>query len=393
MGATTGNVSVTSLSFTPKGALFIWNGQATQNTTGTGANFGMGAAVSTSNRGAWHHRRLLASSSVFGRHTGAGCMVQMSTGNVIDFAVDFVSWNSNGFTVNVGTSPGVDFFVQWYVWGGTDVEVGLLQFNSDVSTGTEVYTGMGFKPDALIIFSLGMTATIPTSDGNSRPGIGFVSHDDDGTIRQAGFGGKQVNGANTARRSQSATQAIYIPDTSAMWLAGGVDSLDADGFTVNYTTVQASTVKLWALGIRGIRAYVGAVDQNVTPTTGNQAVTAVGYTPSMLMMGSFCAATVSGQQNDESISLGGATSAAQATNSMTTVSGGNNNGLANYATKLQTCLLGGTPTIQSQATFVSFDTTGFTFNNTTVDATSRALLYMAMAPQRKRVIQISKNIN
>jgi hypothetical protein len=287
--------------------------------------------------------------------------------------------------VNVGTSPGADFFVQWYAWGGTDVEVGLVQFNSDVSTGAEVYTGMGFKPDVLIIHTFGTTATLPNASGNARPGIGFVAHDDDGTIRQAGFGGKQVNGANTARRSQSATQAVYIPDTSAMWLAGEVSSLDPDGFTFNWTTVQASTVKLWALGIRGVRGYVGAVDQAVTPTTGNQAVTAVGWTPSMMFMGSFCAATVSGQQNNESISLGGATASAQANNAMTTTSGGNNNGLANYATKLQTCLLGGTPTIESQATWVSFDATGFTFNNTTVDATARALLYLTMAPRRRGI--------
>jgi hypothetical protein len=176
-----------------------------------------------------------------------------------------------------------------------------------------------------------------------------------------------------------------------MWLAGGVTSLDPDGFTFDWTTVQASTVKLWALGIRGVRGYVGAVNQNVTPTTGNQAVTAVGWTPSMLLMGTFCAATVSGQQNDEVFSLGGATASAQGHNAIASVSGSNNNGLANYATKLQTCLLGGTPTIQSQATFTSFDAPGFTFNNTTVDATSRALLYLAMGPLRKRVIQVSKN--
>lgn len=383
IGASTGDVSVTSLSFTPKGGLFIWTNQVSQNATANTPGFGVGAAISSSNRAATFHRRNNAVTTSFSRHTSAACMTNLDNTGAISFAADFVSWNSNGFTVNVGTSPAVDFFVQWYVWGGADLEANLIQFDSRTSTGSTGHTGMGFKPDALIIFSAGMTAAIPTTDGNARPGVGFV----DSALNQAAFGNKQVSGANTSRRSQSTSNAIYIPDTSAMWLVGAVTSLDSDGFTMNYTTVQGSAVHLWALGIRGIRSFVGAYNQNTS--TGAQAITAPGFSPSTVLLGSFCAATASGQQNNGVLSLGGFTSSAQGNNAFTTTSGGNNNGCANYNNQVQTCLLAGTPTIDSQAAYTSLDATGFTVNNGTVDGTSREIIYLAMTG-RKRIIQVSK---
>jgi hypothetical protein len=374
----TGNKSVTGLDFTPKAGLFIINSQASQNAAGTSSGIGWGVSISTSKRVTNFVRRVNASTTYFGRHSEGATLVTLDTTGAINFEADFVSWNSDGFTLNVSTSPAVSFYAQWWVWDGIEVQGNLVQFDSRTSPGSQPYTGMGFKSDVLIVLSMGMTATIPTTDGNSRPGFGFATHDADGTIRQAGLGNKHVSGANSARRAQSTSSLIYIPDTSAMWLEGALTSFDADGFTVNYSTVQASAVKLWALGLTGLRGYVSSFNQNTS--TGSQPITAVGRQPQAIIMASFCRATATAQQTDGTVSIGGASGSNQGNNAFTCTSGSNNNGHANYNNQILTCLTGGTPTVNSQASFTSFDSTGFTINNGTADATSREVIYLTMSP-------------
>jgi hypothetical protein len=374
-GASTGNVSVTSLTFTPKVLLMRFNVQAAANTTGTGAAIGWGAAISSSNRATNYTRRTSATTTTNSTHDATKIVLTHAAG-VTNLAIDFVSFNSNGFTLNVVTSPGSNVLLFWLALGGDDLKANLIQFDSRTTTGSTGHTGMGFKPDVLFVFTSGMTAAIPTTDGNSRPGYGWV----DSALNQGALGVKQVTGANTSRKAQSAANAIYIPDTSAMWLAGAVTSLDADGFTMNYTTVQGSAIHLWALGLSGIRSKVSTLNQATASPPATQAVTAVGYTPKHISIGSFCSATVSGQQNNGTMSLGFAAGGAQSNNSYASTTGGNNLGLANFDNQIVACYTGGTPTLDTQSAFTSFDAQGFTLTTGTVNGTAMEMIYAVTAP-------------
>lgn len=147
---------------------------------------------------------------------------------------DLTSFNSGGFTINVGTKGFTDLSPFGYLClQGGKYRVGKT--TARTSVGTTATTGLGQSPNGLML----LTTATPTEDstqGHWVHGIGasdgvsegcswdFVQ---DGTINQAIAGAGSVTTKVIRHVSETAGATTHEAD---------VQSLDADGFTLNWTT-------------------------------------------------------------------------------------------------------------------------------------------------------------
>jgi hypothetical protein len=154
LNASTGDQSVTGVGFQPKFGIFWTTDQNATGSTGT-ATFGLGVAGSSTDRGYVAYR---SETTVGTSNTAAGNNItrllklySLATTPTVDVEVDFVSWDSDGFTVNISNAPSSTRRVHYLVWGGTDItDVNVVDWTV-TNTATQAITGVGFESD-LIIF-------------------------------------------------------------------------------------------------------------------------------------------------------------------------------------------------------------------------------------------------
>jgi hypothetical protein len=155
--------------------------------------------------------------------------------------------------------------------------------STPAATGSQVYTGVGFQPQAVIFFATKQTATgfaagycigfgCATS-ASARKSLTISSFDNHTGAALAG------RAANTAIELQS------VDPSSSLKVDADLSSLDADGFTLNWTTVDAANAYIVHYIAIGGSSVTNALAGEFTPntSTGAQAVTGVGFQPDCLL--------------------------------------------------------------------------------------------------------------
>jgi hypothetical protein len=164
------------------------------------------------------------------------------------------------------------------------VKTGRFTKASSMMPGSQVITGIGFQPKAVIFWW-----TRQTSYGPVRicVGYGYATHDG-GTYQNYGVAFASDDGANPSNtgRRRSATYSIIIlsDGTPTMAAQAEVTSFDSDGFTLNWQTneARADIIDYIALGgVSLINAKAGSF--SLTATSGTQDVTGVGFQPDFAM--------------------------------------------------------------------------------------------------------------
>ena len=140
LNTSTGNQSFTPTSFTPKIGWFAAVHTLTTFPTTSKGNTGggVGCAVSSSKRWTYGHgAKGDKAREVF---DDTKCIAYPGNSDtVIDLEADFVSFNSNGFTINITNAPaGADQLGYVLLGGSFTVDAG--SFTSPTSTGTQAYT-------------------------------------------------------------------------------------------------------------------------------------------------------------------------------------------------------------------------------------------------------------
>src|SRR3990167_1614511 len=114
LNTSTGNQSVTELGFLPKVLLFYITKQ-TADGSNANANLCYGLAISSSSRVAIALNSddgvTTENSDVY--HTTANCIILISNAGVPVLAADFVSMDADGFTINIGTTDGNAYIVNF----------------------------------------------------------------------------------------------------------------------------------------------------------------------------------------------------------------------------------------------------------------------------------------
>lgn len=245
-----GNQSVAGLYFQPKVNIFAHNLSGTTEGNSASALFQLGAGLSPSAR--WCLFTLGISAAAAADEQSSvrtdQCMTRISAALAFSMLVDFVSNDANGFTVNKATPPGVDVRVGYLSLGG-NAQFALGNFNQPTSTGNQSITGVGFTPKAEIFVSDMKVASADVTV-NSRVGIGFaVSSSDRRVIATTAL--DAADPTDTARDLDEALCALAISDGGTPTRQAQADfvSQDADGFTLNWTTADATARRMLYLAI------------------------------------------------------------------------------------------------------------------------------------------------
>lgn len=220
------------------------------------------------------------------------------------------------------------------------------------STGNQAITGVGFQPTGILLWG--------SSDGTTNNSK-FAHGGSDGTNQWGAYIYVEDSGAGIGF-DQSSTKIFYLKDQAGTAiLDGAFVSFDADGVTINWSTVSANHVIYYSAFGGDIETHVGSFTTGVA--TGSQSVTGVGWEPTGLIFVPWFWQNFGFSDGTNEFAWAGNTLTAATCDSrqQTTYS--------IYATQTAGPIL--------EAEVTSLDSDGFTFNKATA-TTSVRVFYMAI---------------
>lgn len=155
----------------------------------------------------------------------------------------------------------------------------LGSFRSPGSAGSQAYAGIGFRPKALFIWSANTAQTPPEFNDFNYWSAGLT----DGTS-QVGITGISFDNAATSDMQQGldTTALVLARDTAGtVQHRAALTSLDADGFTLDWTNIFSSEQRHYvflAIGGTGVSCKVGEFASNTA--TGPQTFSGLSFRPS-----------------------------------------------------------------------------------------------------------------
>jgi hypothetical protein len=244
-GTATGNLAITGVGFQPDAVEFNTSRNVPQATTAASTsgncNQMMGAMDSGGRQfvNCWAIEDVSDPTDNYDATSNTRCYLTMSANGVVRGAGSYVSMDADGFTVNRdtgGTSVAVHYIAyktSGGVYVGTDTQ--------KTSTGTQAKTGVGAVPLLLHFYGSNDTSVADTT---------FVT----GTAAAIGI---TDNGSNELTLAVSDTDDLPNTETTALakttkvlcWATGNTptvvaeadcSSLDSDGYTLNWTTADAT---------------------------------------------------------------------------------------------------------------------------------------------------------
>jgi hypothetical protein len=147
------------------------------------------------------------------------------------------NYNADGFDYSIVSGSTSDLIAYLAIsTGGAAIAVGT--YTSPTSVGTHSVSGLGFQPQAVLI---GMTkaANINVNELDTDA-EGFSVGAFDGTNEQCIDIYIQDEADITVTKSSYTATALYRGQVGSPDLSAGFDSMDAGGFTLNYTTAPAA---------------------------------------------------------------------------------------------------------------------------------------------------------
>jgi hypothetical protein len=246
---TTGNQAYTGVGFQPT-SLILFAGKFStdpldQSTNGAAM---IGFATSSSARGAISWRNKSGANPQLAKHrqSKTKCAISLTDAGVFTEA-DFVSFDSDGFTLNYTTAGGTADICYYLAMRGPQFKVGA--FNQPASTGNQAITGAGFTPKASLMLSANDTAA--NDDATSSHALVSIGAATGTSERGCIWAGETDNVTPTqADRNMDRTKLIRMMTQNSLTLNAAADhvSFDSDGQTINWTTADATareTLVLW----------------------------------------------------------------------------------------------------------------------------------------------------
>ena len=257
-------------------------------------------------------------------------------------------------------------------------------FLTSTSTGNQAITGVGFTPK-IVMFYGGAKADSQGAYNSMRVGLGVATSSSAQWAQSVQYNWTATAAASQSARSLSTTKCFsYVTATGTTTYTTTLDaafvSQDADGFTVNITTTDGTARRIFFVAIGGsdLSANVGTF--NTGTSTGNVAVTGVGFQPDIIFIVSSISATSDGSASNGTFSFGAAkSSSSRFVSNWLTSSGVNPSLVKSY--QIGTKVVGRmntTSVISMDMDLVSQDSDGFTLNHTTADGTNRKMGYFAL---------------
>jgi hypothetical protein len=252
------------------------------------------------------------------------------------------------------------------------VKVGSFAKTTAAATASQSVTGVGFKPRALILWTDGVATGAGAWGDSQRMAFG-VTAGPDNSFAIAVASRDAVTRTDTTRHSN--TSALAIVQWSESLLAEcGLTSFDNDGFTLSWTTNNATAYLINYLAISGSEIDDAKVVQwNRLDNTGDESVTGVGFKPDLVIHLSQLYTSATGTANNAVFILG----AMDAEGNQWSVSIDSRDNLTSVSNTAKwhsnaACLLWGFSGSNGvRATYKSMDADGFTVNFDLFDVAAR----------------------
>lgn len=231
----TGTKAETGVGFQGK-AMLLMGLARTATGNAAGLNCWMGAAVSTTQRGSiyWGARDGHTSSEEHYRNATKCVSIPVANGNAIDALADFVSWDSDGFTLDWTDFAASAWLCSALVFKGGQFEVDTIL--APAATGNQDIT-TAFDPTGVFLFGTGQTTADATEGAEAHVAIGGG----DGTT-EGHIWGVEDNVVNTdANMRTNTTKAIGVATHPSTVAAEADLTLGTSKYSLNWTTTRENS--------------------------------------------------------------------------------------------------------------------------------------------------------
>jgi len=250
-------------------------------------------------------------------------------------------------------------------------------FTAPTSNGTQAISGLGFQPKLVIVMGV-ETADVNTSDYRMHYGAATSSVAGD-QWAVSGFSNDNQATSDASRFLNTGVVVGLASTGQSMQCVAELDSIDSDGFTLNWTTTSAAVDFIYiALGGSSLDVEVGTV--TYPNTTGDFSETGVGFQPKAVVLCTSYGGMSSSSAQDSRFNIGMAVSSSSR---FSLYGGTDDNQATSDAFKVDSVSfilersLTGAGSIDVQTDFVSMDADGFTLNNTDAPGGTNQLPYIA----------------
>jgi len=239
-----GGATVSGLGWNPNAAVVMSTGLGAENTSGIGNSiFSLGFA--SKNTGGTTQAGILWEVNDDAEYPSNSIV----TGQLFSGSVTWsngITFTSGGYQTGTGSGGSGDgaFIIAFELPNADDSIVKVI--DTPGSTGTQAYTGFGFQPDAAIFIPTS-SSSLNTVNGTNSSGI-FTGFDDT-TTAVSGALTSEVGGGTDQSEMKTGASVYLNPNGTASQVAS-IDSVQSDGFTLDWTTSSASGTKVlvWAFG-------------------------------------------------------------------------------------------------------------------------------------------------
>lgn len=274
--AATGTQAYTGVGFTPKLVIF-WGGGQTAAGAAAHALFHFGAVRTPSPTDRFYGRissRDNVGTSQTARSTNfdTACIAILDHTGASVGAADIVTFDSDGFTLDWLATDGTARKINYLALGGSDLSVAVGSFAGKGSTGTLAVTGVGFKPDALILFG-----TRGSAGTDAHMSMGFANADDEFSV--SGCSEDAVGTSDTRSQLDNYIWQNVSDASDSIIVTASLSSLDSDGFTLNYSAASG-THDIYYIALKGCRTFVGSTSNGAASSPPDSSIAyATGFAP------------------------------------------------------------------------------------------------------------------
>jgi hypothetical protein len=206
-------------------------------------------------------------------------------------AASLSSWDASSFTLNWTTNNSTGFLIHFIALGGAEVDAKVVSWQMNIGPGLVTVGGVGFKPDVVLHQMTGTTfATLPQFSAAGHVGFGAM----DVAGNQWGLDDNDTDAVPIAvSRCQRTGVALSETFSSAparadFEMLASLSSMDADGFTVNFSQGSGPGDNGWvaSLALKGLAAKVGSFAKTGAAPPAMQTVSGLGLWPQLVLLAS-----------------------------------------------------------------------------------------------------------
>lgn len=314
------------------------------------------------------------------RRFAAKAFTQVAGSEAARAECDLTSFDADGFTLNWTTNNATDDIIHYIVLGGADLTNSkVIRWQAPAAAGNKAVTGVGFQPDCLIHVAWESATDPPASAANARLMFGVMESGGGEWSMDLFSADNTAVAAHTPGKTWDSDSGIHAStSTIADLMIGDFVSMDADGFTVNFSTTQNGS-EFFTLCLKGGQYKAATFTKSTGGAPASQGVTGAGFTPVGVLFGS-ADVTAAGASAGTLMSVGatdGTTSGASVITEEDTAVTNTNVDALSRTDRVFLKETGFDAATEAEAATTSLDSDGFTLSWNPNDAVATIIGYLA----------------